>query len=147
MGLETFFTIKEQTQLFMYSCILGAVLSIFFDIFRVIRAVLPHNVILTAIEDFVFMTACGLAMMVFSIVYARGDFRIFYIVGAAVGFTLWHITAGNIVLGVVRKSSELIRGAVIKIMRIPEKLISLICPKLHHKDWNLCKLSRNFKKN
>ena len=43
---ETFFTVSEELVLFGLSCLAGAVIGVFYDIFRVIRIIFPHNDIL-----------------------------------------------------------------------------------------------------
>ena len=77
-------------------------IGITFDIFRVIRAILPHNKIMVAIEDILFMFSYTAFVMCFSIVASRGEFRVFYIIGNILGFTVYFFSR-NIVVGTVRK--------------------------------------------
>ena len=72
---DTFFSLHEELVLFFLSVIFGAVIGVAYDVLRVFRLVFPHNTLLTAIEDLVFLSLCGLAFAVFSFTAARGVFR------------------------------------------------------------------------
>lgn len=129
MELETFFTATEQTQLFLLSCVLGIPIGIVFDIFRVIRAVIPHNKIMVAVEDVLFMFIYASFVMCFSIVASRGEFRVFYVIGNFLGFTIYFFTVGNIVVGIIRKIVLFIHKILDKVFSPLVKLYSLICEK------------------
>lgn len=103
MELESFFTVTQQTHLFLISCLFGIPLGIIFDIFRVIRTLLPHNTPLVIIEDLIYMIIYALFMTAFTIVAARGEYRVFYTIGNVLGFTLYFFTVGNVILGVIRR--------------------------------------------
>ncbi|HHX56636.1 MAG TPA: hypothetical protein GX710_01305 [Clostridiales bacterium] len=133
MDLETFFTATEQTQLFLLSCLLGIPIGIFFDIFRVIRVVIPHNKIMVAIEDVLFMFIYASFVMCFSIVASRGEFRVFYVVGNLLGFTVYFFTVGNTVVGIIRKIALFIHKILNRVFSPLAKLISLICEKIKPK--------------
>ncbi len=50
---ETFFSVSEELVLFGISCLAGAVIGVFYDVFRVIRIIFPHNAVLVTIEDII----------------------------------------------------------------------------------------------
>ncbi|NLK70130.1 MAG: hypothetical protein GX286_01650 [Clostridiales bacterium] len=133
MELETFFTATEQTKLFLLSCLLGIPIGITFDIFRVIRAILPHNKIMVAIEDILFMFSYAAFVMCFSIVASRGEFRVFYIIGNILGFTVYFFSVGNIVVGTVRKIVLFIHKLLSKVFSPLRNKILLICAKIKEK--------------
>ena len=56
---DTFFSLHEELVLFFLSVIFGAVIGVAYDVLRVFRLVFPHNTLLTAIEDLVFLSLCG----------------------------------------------------------------------------------------
>ncbi len=119
--LETFFTVNEQTQLFLLSCLLGIPIGVFFDVFRALRSVIPHNTALVLIEDIVFMLVYAVFMTAFTIVCARGDYRFFYTIGNILGFALYFFTVGNVVIGVIRRLSHWI-NSFFKLIFTPFKL-------------------------
>lgn len=92
MRLESFFTVNEQLQLFAASCILGIPLGFLYDIFRVIRIIIPHNNFMTAVEDLLFFVIYSVFIMSFTYAVARSEFRMYYIFGNIIGFSLYYFT-------------------------------------------------------
>lgn len=145
--LETFFTVNEQTQLFLLSCVLGVPLGILFDVFRVIRSVLPHNTILVVIEDLLYMIIYAVFMTAFTIVASRGDYRFFYTIGNILGFALYFFTAGNIMLGVIRRIIGWIHS-FLHLVSVPFTAVySKICHKMPSHSGRLYINDTNLKKN
>lgn len=132
--LETFFTPTQQSLFFLYSVILGAVLSVVFDCFRVIRTVFPHTGFMVAIEDIIFCIIWGLAVFVFSVELSRGEVRGYYFLGNLLGFLICHYTAGNVFVNAVRKIAWFVKKVLRKIYQIillpVIKVITLICQKV-----------------
>lgn len=139
MELESFFTISQQAQLFLISCAFGIPLGILFDIFRVIRTILPHNTLLVAIEDILYMIIYAVFMTAFTIVCARGEYRFFYTAGNILGFSVYFFTAGNVIVGVIRRISGWFRKLFHVILSPFEKIM--------HKSKLLYSNNTNFKKN
>ncbi|MGN0591285.1 spore cortex biosynthesis protein YabQ [Ruminococcus sp.] len=109
MELETFFTVQEQGRLFWYSCLFGIPIGIGFDLFRILRAVLPHNKVLVALEDLIFCMLYALFVAAFSYGFARGHLRWYYPAGNLLGFAVYYLTAGKVVMGVIRRILGLLR--------------------------------------
>ena len=103
MELETFFTVPEQTRLLLYAVLLGIPLGMGFDVLRTLRLLLPHGKLATALEDVSFLLVWAAALLCFSTVLARGEFRGYYWMGSALGFLLYRCT------GVVRICTPLNR--------------------------------------
>lgn len=130
MELETFFTTAEQTQLFLMSCVMGIPIGIIFDIFRALRAVLPHNRLMVALEDTIFLGIYSVILAMFCVVFSRSEFRVFYIIGNILGFGIYFFTLGNIVVSAIRKAVEFIRNIFRFIYVKIKKLISPIVKKI-----------------
>ena len=94
MELETFFTVPEQTRLLLYAVLLGIPLGMGFDVLRTLRLLLPHGKLATALEDVSFLLVWAAALLCFSTVLARGEFRGYYWMGSALGFLLYRIFSG-----------------------------------------------------
>lgn len=139
LELESFFSVSQQAQLFLISCAFGIPLGILFDIFRVIRTILPHNTLLVAIEDILYMIIYAVFMTAFTIVCARGEYRFFYTVGNILGFAVYFFTAGNVIVEVIRKISGWVRKFFLIILSPFEKIM--------HKSKLLYSNNTNFKKN
>lgn len=112
MRLESFFTVSEQMQLFLISCMFGIPIGVFYDIFRVIRILFPHGTLLTAAEDLLFFIVYSVFIMAFTYAAARAEFRMYYIFGNLTGFALYYFTAGKIITGLFLRISFFIRRTV-----------------------------------
>ena len=75
MQLETFFTVPEQTRLLIFAVLLGIPLGVVFDVLRTLRLLLPHGKLAAALEDVAFLLLWAGALLCFSTVLARGEFR------------------------------------------------------------------------
>ena len=54
---DTYFTVQEQTTLFLFACLLGLPMGLLFDLFRMLRVLFRHAIVVVAIEDILFW--CG----------------------------------------------------------------------------------------
>ena len=104
MNLNTFFSVSQQTASFLLSVLLGAVLGVVYDCFRVARILLPPlaKPKPTFFEDVLFWLIYGFCVFCFAAATARGQVRIFMLLGSILGFTLYILTLGNLITGVIR---------------------------------------------
>lgn len=109
MLLDNFFTLSEECLLFLYSVLLGVFLGVVFDIFRIIRAIIPHKSALVAVEDVIFMMIWGLSLVIFSVELSRGNVRFFCFLGSVLGFAIYFFTVGYALLTAIRAVSNAIR--------------------------------------
>ena len=107
--LDNFFSLSYECQIFLYSVILGAGLGIVFDVFRVIRAVIPHNSFFVALEDVIFMLIWTFSLVIFSVELSGGNIRFFCFVGTLLGFVIYFFSVGKIVITFIRRISSFIR--------------------------------------
>lgn len=101
---EAFFTVSEQTELFLLSVLMGGVFGILFDIFRALRVIVPilKKPLPTAVCDILFFIICGFGIYLFSLLFARGEIRGYYWLGALLGGVIYLLTAGTVVMGIIR---------------------------------------------
>lgn len=126
---ETFFTVSQELRLFGLSCLMGAVIGAAFDVLRAFRLIAPHNGFLTAVEDIGFLGLYAVALTAFSEAAARSEMRLYFAVGNAIGFALYFVTVGSIVMRTLRKLFSLV-GAVMKPLLRPFKVLYIF---LHRK--------------
>lgn len=100
---ETFFTIHEELILFFLSCAAGIVLGILYDIFRVLRILIPHHNFFVILEDIIYLSFYGIFLSAFASAQARGELRIYFIIGNILGFALYYFTLGSIVVRIFKK--------------------------------------------
>lgn len=115
LRLESFFTVSEQLQLFSLSCLLGIPVGLFYDIFRIIRIILPHNSLATALEDVLFFAVYAIFIMSFTFAAARAEFRMYFIFGNIIGFLFYYFTAGKIITGISLRLSIAIKKFIRRI--------------------------------
>lgn len=115
---ETFFSVHEELILLGLSFLFGIALGICWDILRFLRLILPHNCIIVAAEDILFLGFYAVFLISFASAAARGELRFYYVIGNAAGFLLYFATVGNFMLRTLRK-----------IISFTAKILSIIfCP-------------------
>ena len=81
----------EQLISFIYFIIVGIVLSVIFDIFRILRRTIKTSDIVTNIQDILFCIITGIIIL-FSIFYFNnGQLRLYVFLGLIIGITLYMI--------------------------------------------------------
>lgn len=109
---ETFFTTQEELALFGMSCLFGAALGVYYDIFRCLRLIFPHNRIMTAFEDILFLTGYGIFLTAFASAAARGELRFYFIIGNSLGFVIYLLTVGSLIMRILKKILNIIKITV-----------------------------------
>lgn len=99
---ETYLSVHQQLSLLGLSVAFGAAFGIVFDFFRALRIALPHNKLLVAAEDIIFMLFYSVFIISFTSAAALGQFRFFYVIGNLIGFTLYFFTVGSVVIRIFR---------------------------------------------
>lgn len=130
-GLESFFTVSQQLKLFLISCLFGIPIGIVFDIFRAVRVVIPHGKAAVAVEDILFFLLYGIFIMAFSAAAARSEFRFYFCIGNLLGFLIYHFTAGNLAVMLIRKIAGAVKKFFYFIFSPINKKIALLFRKIH----------------
>ena len=126
---ETFFTVHEELILFGFSCLFGAALGVCYDVFRALRLIVPHNFALVMAEDIVFFIGYCIFLSAFTAAAARGELRVYFIIGNFLGFAVYIITVGSVVIRTLRKLLRLI-GKVLSFVFYPiNKIFAFLCKK------------------
>lgn len=105
---------------FVYSLIVGAAIGVYYDVFRIIRIVLPKSLVLIFFEDLIFCVSAGAFMSIFIFNAGFGIVRGYAVIGAGIGFTVYYLTIGKLVY----RLSELIIGFLRKALRFIAGLIA-----------------------
>ena len=126
---ETFFTVHEELILFGLSCLFGAALGVCYDVFRALRLIVPHNFVLVMAEDIVFFIGYCIFLSAFTAAAARGELRVYFIIGNLLGFAIYIITVGSVVIRTLRKLLRLI-GKILSFVFYPvNKIFAFLCKK------------------
>ena len=116
--METFFTVTEQTRLFLWACLIGVGLGIVYDCFRVLRIVFNHKFVAVFIEDVLFTIFYALCLFVYMTECSRGQIRFFVIIGSLLGFVAYLLTVGFVVVTIFRCAVFVIKKIFIRIYEL-----------------------------
>lgn len=122
--------------LFLLSVPLGAALGVVYDCFRVLRVLFPPAAKPKAVfaEDVIFWLIYGFCVFCCGAVFARGQVRFFIVFGSLLGFVLYLLTVGSVVIGIIRGIAEAARNLLRKVYSAAiepiVKIIRLFCQKI-----------------
>lgn len=136
---EHFFSISEEARLFLGSCLLGLPIGMLLDIFRLLRATLPHHAIAVFLEDVCFALAAMVMLQCYATMFARSDLRGYFAVGALLGLTLYLLTIGTVWMQILRKLKHC--------LILPKRVFCRIRRKIHGFFVRFTEKRRNPKKN
>ena len=129
MHIETFFSVSQQTSLFLLAVVLGAALGVVYDCFRVFRIVFPPAAKsgAVAVQDIIFWLIYGFCIFCYSTIIGRGQIRFFVFFGSLLGFVLYILTLGNFVIGAIRRVVTAVYGTLRKVYSITiEPVVKLL---------------------
>ncbi len=86
----------EQGEVFRLAFIFGIGLGIFYDLFRLIRAMGFTNQRSIFFQDLLFMSCCSVLCFFFSQAFLHGHFRVYSAFAQILGFVSYRITAGTL---------------------------------------------------
>ena len=87
--------LEIQFLTFGYSCLLGVILGIIYDIFRILRMIINSKSITMFVQDVIYFVISGIITFVFVLEFNSGESRFYILAGEAVGWILYHITVGE----------------------------------------------------
>lgn len=132
---------SNQAYLFIVFTIVGIIIGVLFDIFRILRKTFKTNDIVTNLEDVIFWIITGIIIVYTMYVFCDGELRFFMILGIIMGTIMYLITLSKYVI----KISIFIINIIEKILIIPIKLLKIILKKLIFKPITF--ICINFRKN
>ena len=114
----------NQLQLFIIFIINGIIIGIIFDIFRVIRKAFKHKDFVIYAQDILFWILAGFILMYSTFIFNDGEFRLFLLIGAIIGFVTYLFTLSKIFIKTnvnILKFIKKLISKVLKILLIPMK--------------------------
>lgn len=86
---------------FFHSFLFGIILTVFYDLFRILRRVFSHGNFWVSVEDLFFwiLTSCGIFYMLYY--ENNGVFRWFAVFGAGIGMFLYKKTASEFLVSII----------------------------------------------
>lgn len=106
------YTTLDQTKVFLYACVLGVTMGLFYELFRILRLAVPCGRITVFIQDIVFFVVCGFLSFFFMLIFNNGTVRGFIIIANVLGMIVYLLTFGKL----INKSAGFIIKAVKSIL-------------------------------
>lgn len=92
------FYLNEDTLLLFASVLLGFLIGLYYEIFRFIRLSFHHSSLLIGIEDLFFFLPVTFIFLFFCYAFSSGLIRWFALLGTALGFFIYLLTLGKLLL-------------------------------------------------
>ncbi len=102
---------------FAEAACLGALLSLFYDVFRVRRALLPLPSVVVFVEDVFYCLTAAASFFLVLMDVGNGGVRWFMVLGVACGWLVCHFTVGLVVITAARVIVRCIRLVLYVLLR------------------------------
>ena len=103
-----FETTRQVLLLFGQFAVIGFALGFLYNALRFIRIIFSSGSVFTGITDFIFVAVSGLIIFIYSVELGVGNLRLFYLIAAGIGFSVYTVTLGNITALFARFSRKLL---------------------------------------
>lgn len=92
-------TVSSQTYVFLGSLVLGGVLGLVYDAFRISRLAFPLPVWVVLVEDLLFSACAAVATFAYMLTAVEGQVRFFVLMGEGLGLLFYELSLGVGVMG------------------------------------------------
>jgi len=118
--------ITLEVYFLFHSFLMGIFITALYDILRILRRIIPHNMMVVSLEDLVYWVACSLAIFVVLIRENNGILRWFAVAGAMAGMFLYKKTLGFLIVKYVSLLLQQLLHLVGKVLKILLKPLHLV---------------------
>jgi len=109
--------LADQTMAFLQSMVVGMLLALLFDGFRISRIAIPTAGGVVFMEDVLFFLVCAVVSFLLMMTATEGQVRIFILIGEGLGATLYTLTVGRAVMAVSKTIIAIIKGIALFIFK------------------------------
>ena len=110
--------LAEQVWVFFHSLLLGALLGILYDVFRITRLAFVIPSLLVLLEDLAFFLLSSILLFNYLLQFSHGQIRYFILAGVVLGWILYYCSVGRIVMGVASRFIHVIKQ-VLRVLCAP----------------------------
>ena len=103
------FTVAGQTWVFVGSLLVGALLGLLYDCFRITRVALPLPKLVVFCEDLCFCLIAAGATFAYLLMVVEGQLRFFVLLGEGLGWLVYRLTLGGLVMGCANALIRLVK--------------------------------------
>ena len=114
---------KNQAYLFSIFTLVGILIGVLFDSFRVLRKSFKTNDIITYIEDIVFWIFTGIIIIFSMYQFCDGQLRFFMIMGIIIGTTIYMLTVSKYIIKLLLLIINVLKVIIIYPAKIIKKVI------------------------
>ena len=82
----------EESLFMLYALLMGIFITFVYDLLRILRRVIPHNIFWISLEDLVFWGFCAVEVFLLMYHVSNGTLRWFAVLGALLGMFLYSKT-------------------------------------------------------
>ena len=79
----------------------GAAMAVIYDIFRILRRIVPHNTVAVSTEDLLFWVCLGFPAFGFVLFINDGIFRLYFVLGIMLGIFVYRETVSRILVKIL----------------------------------------------
>lgn len=90
--------IFEETSALLYFLAVGAAMAAVYDVFRILRKIIPHNYQALSAEDLVFWIAAGSVIFFLLLFKNNGMFRVYLFLGSILGALIYRETLSRLLV-------------------------------------------------
>lgn len=91
-------SLASQPVIFGYACLFGAVLGVYYDLFRIIRLLTASERRHIFFQDVFYLVTCGVLTFLFTFATNKGEIRFYILAGEAIGWCVYYLTIGAVTL-------------------------------------------------
>ena len=116
----------NQAYLFLIFTLVGVIISLIFDFFRILRKSFKTSDFITYIEDILFWVITGIILIYSICTYCNGEIRLFMVLGISIGIILYMLILSNIIIKIsvnVLNFIKKILSIIINILIYPFNII------------------------
>lgn len=95
--MELLVPVGFEFETFLYALLLGFVLGLVYEVFRILRMVLPWGSVLVAIQDILYWIGAGAVTFLFFMRFTSGMIRGYVLLGEGLGLLLYFLTLGRLI--------------------------------------------------
>ena len=111
--------ITNQAFLFLVFVVIGLIIGLLFDVFRILRISFKTKDFVTYIEDILFWIITGILVLYSIFIFNNGEIRLFIFIGIAIGVILYIMLFSSLII----KYSVYIINFIKKVVRVVLKII------------------------
>lgn len=116
--------IRHELQLGLICFFMGMLLMAFYDVLRIFRRVIRHNMIAVSLEDILFWIICMISAFELLRVMNQGIFRYSVALMAGVGMFLYHMLLGRYAVPFFAKILNKVKELIKKVLKKCKKILT-----------------------